>query len=95
MTEPTYYYFRFRIALFCIAFMSVIAIASHVRTIEFRDKYNYMLKDNVKLYRQLRQCNTDLDMTIDLYTSNGNIGIMQFYCDRFKMYQEKRLINAQ
>jgi hypothetical protein len=35
-----------------------------------------------------------LDMTIDLYTSNGNIAIMQFYCDRFKRYQDKRLINA-
>lgn len=32
MKEPTYYYFRFRVALFCIAFMSVIAIADYFGT---------------------------------------------------------------
>ena len=91
MPEPTYYYFRFRIALFCIAFMSVIAIASHVRTIEFRDKYEAQLSAHVKDLKALNQCNANLDMTIDLYTSNGNTAIMNFYCDRWKKYQEKRL----
>jgi hypothetical protein len=91
MPEPTYYYFRFRIALFCVAFFFVISIASHFRTIEFRDKYEAQLSAHVKDLKALNQCNADLDMTIDLYTSNGNIAIMQFYCDRFKRYQDRRL----
>lgn len=91
MREPIYYYFRFRIALLCIALMTVVSIASHFRTIEFRDKYEYMITENVKLYKQLRECNEDLDMTIDLYTSRGNTAIMDYYCDRWKRYQESRI----
>jgi len=94
MTEPTYYYFRFRIALLCIVLMFAVSVASHFKTVEFRDKYEYMVSQNVKLSNQLIQCNSDLDMTIDLYTSNGNIAIMKHYCDRFKRYQDRRLIQG-
>lgn len=74
--------------------MFAVSVASHFKTVEFRDKYEYMVSQNVKLSNQLIQCNSDLDMTIDLYTSNGNIAIMKHYCDRFKRYQDRRLIQG-
>lgn len=94
MNKPTYYYFRFRTALLCILLMFVIAAASHFKTIEFRDKYEYMISQNVKLSNQLRQCNADVDMTIDLYTSNGNASIMSFYCDRWAKFNRDRIERA-
>ena len=90
----TFYKFGFYVAFILMWLFLFALCASHYRTIEFRNKYYAQLSAHVDDLISLNQCSTDLDMTIDLYTSNGNIAIMKHYCDRWNRYQEKRLRQA-
>jgi hypothetical protein len=89
--EPLYYYLRFRVACLIIALFFGLLIMA------YRDISK--LSQQSKMYRELyiektveyRYTRYDLDMLADILTSNGQLGIVRYYCDSFKKWDEQRL----
>jgi hypothetical protein len=101
MKEPMYFYIRFRVALFCIGILAVINIMTFyemnrwVNSARIQMSYgNHMgrmylstARDNVRLRREN-------NMLADIMLSNGQMGVVRFYCDDFRDWQDRQLKNA-
>ena len=92
--EPLYYYLRFRVAVAVIVFLLIL----NVLTFREMRKWNYRADAHLEYNIELLQRNIRLlkenDMLADVMLSNGQFGIIQFYCDELKKWQEQQLRNA-
>ena len=92
--EPLYYYLRFRVAVAVIVFLLIL------NALTFREmrKWNYRADAHLSYNIELLQRNVRLlkenDMLADVMVSSGQMGIVRFYCDELKKWQEQQLRNA-
>lgn len=92
--EPMYYYLRFRVAVAVIVFLLIL------NALTFREmrKWNYRADAHLEYNIELLQRNIRLlkenDMLADVMLSNGQFGIIQFYCDELRKWQDQQLRNA-
>jgi hypothetical protein len=92
--EPLYYYLRFRVAIFVMAFLIILNFATYHQMQKWNREAKANLSYNIKLLRANNRLNRENDMLADLMTSSGQIGIMKYYCDDFRRWQNQQLRNA-
>jgi hypothetical protein len=92
--EPLYYYLRFRVAIFVMAFLIILNFATFHQMQKWNREAKANLSYNIKLLRANNRLMIENDMLADLMTSNGQIGIMKYYCDDFRRWQNQQLRNA-
>jgi hypothetical protein len=92
--EPLYYYLRFRVAVFVMAFLIILNFATFHQMQKWNREAKANLSYNIKLLRANNRLNRENDMLADLMTSSGQIGIMKYYCDDFRRWQDRQLRNA-
>ena len=92
--EPLYYFIRFRIAILCLVLLFIMNLVTFYHMRKFNAvavanmNYNtFLLRSNIRLTQEN-------DMLADLMTSSGQIGIMKYYCDDFRKWQNRQLRNA-
>jgi hypothetical protein len=92
--EPLYYYLRFRVAIFVMAFLIILNFATFHQMQKWNREAKANLSYNIKLLRANNRLMIENDMLADLMTSSGQIGIMKYYCDDFRRWQDQQLRNA-
>jgi hypothetical protein len=92
--EPLYFYLRFRVAIFVMAFLIILNFATYHQMQKWNREAKANLSYNIKLLRANNRLNRENDMLADLMTSSGQIGIMKYYCDDFRRWQDQQLKNA-
>jgi hypothetical protein len=92
--EPLYYYLRFRVAIFVMAFLIILNFATFHQMQKWNREAKANLSYNIKLLRANNRLMIENDMLADLMTSSGQIGIMKYYCDDFRRWQDRQLRNA-
>jgi hypothetical protein len=92
--EPLYYYLRFRVAIFVMAFLIILNFATYHQMQKWNREAKANLSYNIKLLRANNRLNRENDMLSDLMTSSGQMGIIRFYCDDFRKWQDQQLRNA-
>jgi len=92
--EPLYYYLRFRVAVFVMAFLIILNFATFHQMKKWNREARANLSYNIKLLRANNRLNRENDMLADLMTSSGQMGIMKYYCDDFRRWQNQQLRNA-
>jgi hypothetical protein len=92
--EPLYYYLRFRVAIFVMAFLIILNFATFHQMQKWNREAKANLSYNIKLLRANNRLMIENDMLADLMTSSGQIGILKYYCDDFRRWQDQQLRNA-
>jgi hypothetical protein len=92
--EPLYYYLRFRIALMCLVLLFIMNFATFYQMRKMKAVAVANMKYNILLLRANIRLTHENDMLADLMTSSGQIGIMKYYCDDFRRWQDRQLRNA-
>jgi hypothetical protein len=92
--EPLYFYLRFRVAIFVMAFLIILNFATFHQMQKWNREAKANLSYNIKLLRANNRLMIENDMLADLMTSSGQIGIMKYYCDDFRRWQDRQLRNA-
>jgi hypothetical protein len=92
--EPLYYFIRFRVALFMMAFLFILNCATFYEMRKWNIRAKANLSYNIELLRANKRLIAENDMLADLMLSNGQIDIIRFYCDDFRKWQDRQLRNA-
>jgi len=92
--EPLYYYFRFRVAVAVMIFLFVLNALTFREMRKWNLEAKAHLSYNIKLLRANNRLTRENDMLADVMLSNGQLGIIRFYCDELRKWQEQQLRNA-
>lgn len=92
--EPLYYFIRFRIALLCLVLLFILNCATFYQMRKLNAVAVANMNYNILLLRANIRLTRENDMLADLMTSSGQIGIMKYYCDDFRKWQNRQLKNA-
>jgi hypothetical protein len=92
--EPLYYYLRFRVAIFVMAFLIILNFATFHQMQKWNREAKANRSYNIKLLRANNRLNRENDMLADLMTSSGQMGMIRYYCDDFRRWQDQQLRNA-
>jgi hypothetical protein len=92
--EPLYYFIRFRIAIICLVLLFILNCATFYQMRKMNAVAVANMNYNILLLRANIRLTRENDMLADLMTSSGQIGIMKYYCDDFRKWQNKQLRNA-
>jgi hypothetical protein len=92
--EPLYYYMRFRIAIICLVLLFILNCATFYQMRKMKAVAVANMNYNILLLRANIRLTRENDMLADLMTSSGQIGIMKYYCDDFRKWQNRQLRNA-
>jgi len=93
-SEPLYYYLRFRIALLCLVLLFIMNCTTFYQMRKLNAVAVANMNYNILLLRANIRLTRENDMLADLMTSSGQIGIMKYYCDDFRKWQNRQLRNA-
>jgi hypothetical protein len=92
--EPLYYFIRFRIAIICLVLLFILNCATFYQMRKMNAVAVANMNYNILLLRANIRLTRENDMLADLMTSSGQIGIMKYYCDDFRKWQNRQLKNA-
>ena len=92
--EPLYYFIRFRIAIICLVLLFILNCATFYQMRKINAVAVANMNYNILLLRANIRLTRENDMLADLMTSSGQIGIMKYYCDDFRKWQNRQLKNA-
>lgn len=92
--EPLYYYLRFRVAIFVMIFLFILNCATFYEMRRWNIEAKAHRSYNIKLLRANNRLTRENDMLADLMTSSGQIGMIKYYCDDFRRWQNQQLRNA-
>jgi hypothetical protein len=92
--EPLYYFIRFRIAIICLVLLFILNFATFYQMRKMKAVAVANMNYNILLLRANIRLTRENDMLADLMTSSGQIGIMKYYCDDFRKWQNRQLKNA-
>jgi hypothetical protein len=92
--EPLYYFIRFRIAIICLVLLFILNFATFYQMRKMNAVAVANMNYNILLLRANIRLTRENDMLADLMTSSGQIGIMKYYCDDFRKWQNRQLKNA-
>jgi hypothetical protein len=92
--EPLYYFIRFRIAIICLVLLFILNCATFYQMRKMNAVAVANMNYNILLLRANIRLTRENDMLADLMTSSGQIGIMKYYCDDFRRWQNRQLRNA-
>jgi hypothetical protein len=92
--EPLYYYMRFRIALLCLVLLFILNCTTFYQMRKLNAVAVANMNYNVLLLRANIRLTRENDMLADLMTSSGQTGIIRYYCDDFRKWQDRQLRNA-
>jgi len=93
-SEPLYYYLRFRIALMCLVLLFIMNFATFYQMRKLNAVAVANMNYNILLLRANIRLTRENDMLADLMTSSGQTGIIRYYCDDFRKWQNRQLKNA-
>jgi hypothetical protein len=99
--EPLYFYLRFRMAVLSIIVLTAFGYQSFRETNKWVQEANFwrnvntnILKRHNGYLRQIQECRDNNEMLTDIITSGYHPGIIRFYCDDFRKWQNQQLRNA-
>jgi hypothetical protein len=99
--EPLYYYLRFRVAVMSIIFLFGYNYMTFREMQYWVQEANFWRNVNTKILerhngylRQIQECRDNNQMLTDIITSGYHAGIIRFYCDDFRKWQDRQLRNA-
>jgi hypothetical protein len=99
--EPLYYYLRFRMAVLSMIVLTAFGYQSFRETNKWVSEANFwrnvntnILKRHNGYLRQIQECRDNNQMLTDIITSGYHSGIIRFYCDDFRKWQDRQLRNA-
>ena len=92
--EPLYYYLRFRVAVAVIVFLLILNVLTFREMRNWNYRADAHLEYNIELLQRNIRLLKENDMLADVMVSSGQMGIVRFYCDELKKWQEQQLRNA-